>query len=554
MYISPSFISTVKLLGIDKAMWNLTGGWGQPNFSVLIDSINANSFLSNRYDIFTDVWPPTNPEWKSYRMEGYPEDVIVDINGELRKGWLAYPNGQPFQGYYTCSETHLAYAQKHVPEDLKVNNYNSRFIDVELSSTLTECFSPEHPTTRKQDAEARTELLGYIKNDLQMVTGAEEAHDFAFQNLDYSEGTMTIVPAENAGYDWSEPLEPADKAYYEQNISTRYRIPLHGLVYHDVHIPTWYTGDGVSKVPAYWEDKDLWNILYGTMPLYLPPSRNYWDSNLEKFVSGYNLMSTVSRNVGYAKMTNHQFLSDDHKLQETDFDNGWKVVANFDSIPRKVDNKMLAGKGFYASAGKKDEAGKLVFDGKTIAWALSGNRLFMNPFGVEASKLGLRSSNSIFMEKFKDYLLVSFIGKQNYFDFNVAELPFEVKEITKVEEYYSSREVNLITTDDGWKRLTRPTGKTFFKLYYEPKTTGLETGLLSPDVKIYPNPAQNQLFVEQASGNAHMTICSINGQRLIEKSLSGEKSQVEIGFLASGVYFLKLVQNGSSEVRKFIKD
>ncbi|MBK6282824.1 MAG: T9SS type A sorting domain-containing protein [Draconibacterium sp.] len=439
-------------------------------------------------------------------------------------------------------------------QDLKVNKYNSRFIDVELSSALTECFSPDHPTTRRQDAESRTELLAFIKNFYRLVTGTEEAHDFAFQNLDYSEGTMTIAPAENAGYDWSQPLENTDKAYYEQNISTRYRIPLHGLVYHDVHIPTWYTGDGVSKVPAYWEDKDLWNILYGTMPLYLPPSRSYWDSNLEKFMSGYHLMSTVSRNVGYAKMINHQFLSEDHNLQETDFDNGWKVVVNFDSIPRNLAGKTLAPKGFYASAEEKDEAGKMIFDDKTIAWALSSNRLFFNPFGVEASKLGLRSTNSVFMEKFTDYLLVSFIGNQNYIDFNIDDLPFDVKEISKVVEYYTAREISLITTDDGWKQLRRPTGKSYFKLYYGPKTTRLETGSLSPGLKIYPNPAQNQLFIEHLNHNAQLTVCNINGQRLIEKSLSDSKSHIDIGFLASGVYFLKVVQNGSSEVLKFIKN
>ncbi len=554
MNIDPSFISTVKLMGIDKAMWNLTGSWGQPNFSVLIDSINANGFLSNRYDIFTDVWPPTHPEWQGYRTEGYPEDVVVDKNGELQKGWTAYPNGQEFQGYYTCGLTHWAYAHKYVTQDLKVNKYNSRFIDVELSSALTECFSPDHPTTRRQDAESRTELLAFIKNFYRLVTGTEEAHDFAFQNLDYSEGTMTIAPAENAGYDWSQPLENTDKAYYEQNISTRYRIPLHGLVYHDVHIPTWYTGDGVSKVPAYWEDKDLWNILYGTMPLYLPPSRSYWDSNLEKFMSGYHLMSTVSRNVGYAKMINHQFLSEDHNLQETDFDNGWKVVVNFDSIPRNLAGKTLAPKGFYASAEEKDEAGKMIFDDKTIAWALSSNRLFFNPYGVEASKLGLRSSKSVFMEKFADYLLVSFIGNQNYIDFNIDDLPFDVKEISKVVEYYTAREISLITTDDGWKQLRRPTGKSYFKLYYGPKTTRLETGSLSPGLKIYPNPAQNQLFIEHLNHNAQLTVCNINGQRLIEKSLSDSKSHIDIGFLASGVYFLKVVQNGSSEVLKFIKN
>jgi hypothetical protein len=553
MSITPAFVESVKLMGIDKAMWNLTGGWGTYNFSVLIDSLNSKGFLSNRYDIFTDVWPSTHPEWTGYRTEGYPDDVIVEPNGELKKGWLAYKDNQPWQGYYTCSETHLAYAKKHVPLDLKTNRYNSRFIDVELSSALTECFSTVHPTTRKQDAAARNQLLSYIKNDLNLVTGAEEAHDFAFPNVDYGEGTMTIIPATNAGYDWSQPLEPTDKTYAEQNISTKYRIPLHGLVYHDVHIPTWYTGDGASKVPAWWEDKNLWNILYATMPLYMPPSKAYWDANLEKFISGYHLMSTVSRNVGYSKMTNHQFLTQDHLLQQTIFDNGWKVVANFDTIAHEWDNKMLAPKGFYASGGKSDEAGKVMINGKPVAWAFTGNRLFFNPFDQESSWKGIRTSQSIFVQKFPGYLLVSFIGKQISADINPNELPFDIQEITKATEYYSGTEVKLTTTADGWQRLTRPAGKSFFKLYYRSKVSGILTVPSHPSTKIYPNPAGDQLFIEQASGKGYLSICNMKGMQLIQQPLSTSNTMVDIKLLASGVYILNLIQDRTCNVCKFVK-
>ncbi|MDP3642188.1 MAG: glycoside hydrolase [Bacteroidota bacterium] len=554
MNIKPEFLDTVKLLGIDKAMWNLTGGWGKPNFSVLIDAINSRGFLSNRYDIFTDVWPPDHSEWSSYRTEGYPEDVIVDATGQLKKGWLAYVNTQPFQGYYTCAETHLAYAKKHVPEDLATNRYNSRFIDVELAASLEECFSTVHPATRKQDAEARNKLLSYIKNDLNLVTGVEEAHDFAFPNADYGEGTMTIIPAKNAGYDWSQPLEPTDLDYAGQNISPAMRIPLHGLVYHDVHIPTWYTGDGASKVPAYWDDKNLWNILYGTMPLYMPPSKQYWYDNLEKFISGYHLMSAVTRNVGYSKMTGHQFVSSDRKIQKTTFDNGWNVVANFDSIPHVWNNMTLAAKGFFASGGKTDEAYKLVIDNKTIGFTLTGNRLFFNPFGTEASLKGLRTTQSVFCEKFTDYLLVSFIGKQNYLDLNVVDLPFDIQEITRTTEYFSGATISLTTLTDGWKRLNRATGKSFFKLYYKSKISGTTMKQSGSGLKVFPNPAQNQLTMEQSAGNGYVSVYNLRGEEIIKQAVSESKTQLDIGPLASGMYFLNLVQDGSFNVRKFVKE
>lgn len=553
MNIKPDFLVTAKLMGIDKALWNLTGGWGSPNFSVIIDSINSKGFLSDRYDIFTDVWPTDHPEWSSYKTEGYPDDVMVDSNGQLKKGWLAYPDNKPFQGFYTCAVTHLAYAKIHVPIDLATNHYNSRFIDVELASGLEECFSTVHPMTRKQDAEARNRLLSYIKNDLNLVGGVEEAHDFAFPNVDYSEGTMTIVPATNAGYDWGSPLEPTDQTYADQNISPAMRIPLHGLVYHDVHIPTWYTGDGASKVPAYWEDKDLWNILYASMPLFMPPSVQYWNDNLEKFISGYHFISTVTRNVGYSQMTDHQFLSSDRKMQKTTFDNGWNVVANFDLLAHDWNNLTIAPKGFYAKGGGADEAFKLVINNKTIGWALSSNRLFFNPYGTEASLKGIRSSQSVFMEKFPDYLLVSFIGKQTFLDMKEIDLPFEIQEVTKVTEYYTGAAVTLSSQPDGWKRLTRPVGKSFFKVYYNPKITGTTMKQSNSGLKVFPNPAQNYLTIEQSTIGGYLSVCNLDGLELIHKPVSDMKTQVDIRPLSSGLYFLNVVQEGYCEVRKFVK-
>jgi hypothetical protein len=552
--LTPTFLKTVKLMGMDRAIWNLTGSWGNYNFASIIDTINSLGFLSGRYDIFTDVWPPDHPEWKWYRTEGYPEDVIVEAGGNLKKGWLAYPNNQPFQGYYTCAGTHLAYAKKHVPVDLKTNRYNTRFIDVELAYSLDECYSTVHPVTRKEDAAARNEVLSYIKNDLDLVTGVEEVHDFAMANVDYSEGTMTIIPAANAGYDWSKP-EPTDKTYELQNISPAMRIPLHGLVYHDVHIPTWYTGDGASKVPAFWDDKDLWNILYGTMPLFMPPSLQYWNSNLEKFITGYNLMTTVTRNIGYEKMVDHKFLTSDKKVQQTTFDNGWNVVVNFDTIPHTWDNKSLAAKGFYASDGAGSESFKLVVNGKNYGGSISDNRLFFNPFGSESNWKGLRTTQSVFLEKFTDFVLVSFIGKQNYVDINLTDLPFHIQKIIKVTEYFTGAEVVPAGLTDGWIRLNRPAGKSFFKLFYPAETTGLNLIPADSDLKLFPNPAQNQLIIEKPTQieNEYFSIINVVGQELMKQQFTGKKTEVDISSLKSGLYFLNLEKDGKVEVKKFVK-
>jgi hypothetical protein len=390
---------------------------------------------------------------------------------------------------------------------------------------------------------------------MKLVTGVEEAHDFAFQNADYGEGTMTIQPQSNAGYDWSTPIDQIESTYVEYNLRPTLRIPLHGLVYHDVHLPTWYTGDGASKVPSGWDDKNLWNILYGTMPLYMPPSWKYWKANFEKFISGYQYISAVTRNVGYEKMVDHQFLSDDWKIQKTSFENGWNVVVNFDSIPRIWNNKTLAAKGFYASDGKDYEVSETMVNGYQLGWVFTGDRLFFHPYGVESALQGVRTSQPVFIQKFDDYLLLSFIGTQNYVDLNVADLPFQIGEIKSVTEYYSGNSVSLINLADGWERLIRPEGLSFFKLYYTSKTTGFSLKSSGSGIKLFPNPAKDQLTIvrPESSGEGRLTICNLSGQMLIKQMVPSTKVNVNIASLSAGLYFLNFVEGNVCDVQKFVK-
>ncbi|MDZ7721575.1 MAG: glycoside hydrolase [candidate division KSB1 bacterium] len=316
---SPAFIDSLLLFGMDRGIISLGGGWNnETDLTDVIQHINNHGLLSSRYDIFTDVWPPTHPEKDWYRTDGYPEDVIVNRDGSLREGWLAYlDDGTPFQGYYTCSATHPNYAHQRLTDDLAENLYNARFIDVELASALVECYSTVHPTTRRQDGRCRVQALNVVKNEFNLVTGSEEARDFAFPVVDYGEGTLSIMPSDHAGYDWATPVTDPGDEFIDYNMNPARRIPLHGLVYHDVHVPTWYTGDGLSKVPEYWLDKELYNILYASMPLIMPPSPQYWRQHRERFITSMNLVSAVTRSCGFAAMTAHDFLSADKRLQRT---------------------------------------------------------------------------------------------------------------------------------------------------------------------------------------------------------------------------------------------
>ena len=322
-----AFFQQLKDLGFEKAIFSLGGGWRPaPGLADEVKWINDNGYLSSHYDIYTDVWPPDDaPQYA--RTHGYPEDVIVHADGSLQKGWVIRGRDRNYQGYYMCSKTHWKEAEPRITSDLAENPYNCRFIDVVTASGLYECYSEQHPTTRQEDAEARADMLRRTREQFHLVLGSEESREWAMAVTDYGEGTMTEQASKDAGYDWMTPRE-GDPGFDKLNASGLYRIPLTELVFHDGHVSTWYTGDGVQTVPAAWEQKDLLNMLYGSMPLFMCTGE-LWEKYKAEYIRSYHTVCSVFEAVGDQEMTDHAFVTPDRHVQVTRFASGATVVANF---------------------------------------------------------------------------------------------------------------------------------------------------------------------------------------------------------------------------------
>jgi len=543
--------------GLDRALFSFSTY--ESSLPKLIDSLNAKGFLTSKYDIFTDVWPgDILPSASGYRRDGYPEDVIVKKDGNLQEGWMAYVNGNPFQGYVTCSETHTDYANKEIAADLAKNHYNTRFIDVELASGLKECYSPDHPVSRKSDAQARVDALNAVKNKFSLVTGVEEARDFAFPVSDYGEGTMTIFPQVKAGYDWSTPIDTIGAYYGRNNLNPAMRVPLHGLVYHDVHLPTWYTGDGVSKVPSFWDDKDLFNILYASMPLFMPPNRTYWNTNLDKFLTSYHLISNITRNVAFDEMTKHSFLSADKMIQQTEFSNGWKVTVNFDKVAHSVESRQLAAKGFYASDGDQQEVFRVVDNTTNLAVASIENRLFINPYGVEKTYKGVKTNGTVFLQKEAKGIHLAFIGTQKSIQFKPSEMPWKLGHAFSET---TGKAIAMTDLGDGWVQLNRPTNESFVR-FDQNEIVLASTSIQNHEEKLecFPNPASDQIsvtFTLKDSMKVQLTLCNMHGQPVkellnVKASVGSNRYDFNVKSLAKDSYLLIFKTNDEQLTEKIV--
>jgi len=91
--------------------------------------------------------------------------------------------------------------------------------------------------------------------------------------------------------------------------------------------------------------------------------------------------------------------------------------------------------------------------------------------------------------------------------------------------------------------------------------TGIQSSILnSNSISVYPNPANQVLnvrFNNIKAGTADMQIMDITGRMITETQSEvnpGSITHLNIEGLSSGVYFVKVTSNGSSQVVKFIKE
>jgi hypothetical protein len=66
-------------------------------------------------------------------------------------------------------------------------------------------------------------------------------------------------------------------------------------------------------------------------------------------------------------------------------------------------------------------------------------------------------------------------------------------------------------------------------------------------IGIYPNPAQNQLFVKNPGANSEVSISNIEGQLLLKKELKGA-TPIDIQTLPAGLFFVRI----GEETRKLV--
>ena len=78
---------------------------------------------------------------------------------------------------------------------------------------------------------------------------------------------------------------------------------------------------------------------------------------------------------------------------------------------------------------------------------------------------------------------------------------------------------------------------------------------INSEINIFPNPTKDYITVVLKNDiQQNITICDIKGQELINKKITSKINEIDISNLASGIYYIKITNNKTVEVRKIIKE
>lgn len=360
------FAKELKSSGIEKALvlWDANHiPYPETGFD---NELKELGYATGGYELFTDL--------KMRDTVSYE----VDVKSPMRFAHTVYPgkfnqlaarknDGTTYFnqfGHTSCPEAIRPEIYRKVENKLKEFQHETFFLDVYQANGIFECYAEDHRLTREQFVQNVIKNHQIIEDQYGQYIGGEWGAEFVNAHVAYVHGMMTLqrswwgsgIEKKGTIYytgDWRSNPRPtqmtgtrvANDTYLKYSINEFTRIPLYELVYHDAVVTSWRWEDGNHHTPEIWWKKDLFNILYGSAPLW-NLDRERWEEYKYTFIESYKKVNPWLQQVACDEMILHRFLTDDHKVQESLFSSGKKVVVNFNDNDFKLKGKTIPAKSY----------------------------------------------------------------------------------------------------------------------------------------------------------------------------------------------------------------
>jgi hypothetical protein len=346
----------------------------------LVKKANELGYLIGPYDAYHSI---QKDEDRSWRTNWFPDSSLYN-NATITNSSGKKPGGFLGRGRQLNPTLAFAMVKQRVANILSDHiGYNSWFVDCDAFGEVFEDYTPQHPTTQQQDAEARKSRMEYIGKDVKMVVGSEQGNDYTSCSLAFAQGMEMPVfkwvdpdfrdnkdsPYYLGGYYipsgcippiylQAVPLKPLYKHVY---IDPAYSLPLFRLVYNNSVITTAHWESGSLKIKGEAGTRMLSELLYNTPPLYhLDPVT--WKLQKKLIARHVKFWSAVHQKAVQLPMTGFNILTDDKMVQQTVFGNKLWITVNFSSKAVRVGKQLIMGR----SAVVKDGGETLVYSVENV--------------------------------------------------------------------------------------------------------------------------------------------------------------------------------------------
>jgi hypothetical protein len=336
--------------GIDRAVIEIAAPyWHCPEryqpelrrMEAAVPEIRKLGYVVSHYDQYRDAFARDEKASSYVQMNCalYPDGIVRQEDGRFRRGWPP--------GFVINPQAAVALAARQIPDDLKRFPFDGRFLDCIGTCPFWEGedWDPRHPLDARGTRGAREELLRNA-NRYGLLVGTEGGIDSYLPNLHWLETPMSLVrwtvgSLPLPGWD-PVPLKPD----YRINVDTTYRIPFYSLVHHPEVVSTWRWEDGFSRTPQYWQDKNLWSVLYGNVPMFFL-DRAHFEKYREPIARTHKYVCLWARNVAHEEITSHRFVTADRQVQEAVFSNRQGVAVNFGrEAHRLLDGQVIPARSY----------------------------------------------------------------------------------------------------------------------------------------------------------------------------------------------------------------
>jgi hypothetical protein len=331
-------------------------------------------YLIGPYDSYDTALPDgnNNPDWSSAQLgqDAFLRCGIMLKNGKRKTGFQG-------EGVYVNQDCVRPLLEKRVPALQAASPYNSWFLDVAATGMIFDDYDPAKPTSEAQDAQNREDGMAWIGKKLGIIVGSEDGHAVANSQVAFAHGMQS------RGFGWGDadmrknaaspyylgrwwPNNQPETFFKTVSIKPEYqalffnpttRVPLFQAAFHDSIVTTHHWTLDPLKFKQTRSINELLEQLYN-----VPPLLNLsLDTNAKRLPYLKQLdafFRPLHQRLAYQALTSFSWKNNDGSVQETQFSDGTRLIANFGNNPFQEGEHSIAALSVIA----------ILPDGKTLTF------------------------------------------------------------------------------------------------------------------------------------------------------------------------------------------